>query len=167
MTNKAASLLLCVLVGGCGSVTATSELVASDAGADVAVEHAAAAGAGGAAAGSSGGAGAAGGAAGSSGGAGATAGSSGADAGGGPPACPFDPTAPARSFPSSTEPGTLVGMRCKDVNGLRCSTGCQDTRGYPHPGDINGNAGAPCVEPGPPWTPGIPVLCVNDCSECP
>jgi hypothetical protein len=45
---------------------------------------------------------------------------------------------------------------------VRCATGCQDTTNHPQPGQA-----AACVEPGAPWTGGIPVLCVADCSSCP
>lgn len=180
MKNKAASVLVCVLVGGCGSVTATSPLVGSDAGAgDVALERAAA--------GSSGGAGAAADAAGGSSGAAgaAAAGSSGAagmmDAGSDrveiPDGCapgvlyvgpnglqPCPGSGPPRPTVASCPGGTeFWGMRCpqKYFDGSICVLGC-----------LVGGSGVTYEPPtGSCYTPtspgGICLLEHATCADCP
>lgn len=168
---------LSLLLLGCGSVSTSDPLALADGGAaghDAEIEHASA---GGAAAGASGSAGA--------------AGSMVSDAGTTdaaptiPPGCtrgaqyadpvlgivPCPPNSPTmigpRACPGAT--GTSYASICRDGNGAtrdvggnRCSTECQDQAGH-----AQGYDGGACVEPGMPFTGGIPVLCVADCSACP
>lgn len=149
--DRCGALLLALVLAGCGAVTTADPLVLADgggaAGHDAELEHAAA-GAGGSSAGASmdggrGGAGAA----------GTSQPARDADvpelAPAGPPACT-----------GSTE--TLYASACRDVGGLRCSTQCQDQRGASTPVRSSG-----CTQPGLPFTAGIAVLCVADCSACP
>jgi len=66
---------------------------------------------------------------------------------------------PAGPPPCPGATGTADAQRCGDKDGVRCATGCADTSGHAH---ADG-----CLEPGAPWTGGIPVLCVASCGDCP
>jgi hypothetical protein len=56
---------------------------------------------------------------------------------------------------------TVTATKCKDIDGVRCAADCQSDNASAPPYVF------PCTQAGPPWTGGIPVLCVKSCADCP